>query len=187
MTKEQFYETLSRYIQRLDFLGKKVVTVGELWKLLEKKGLSRQRIGYWLKENDFVRLGRRKVGKSRVAEYLLSKEALGKIRKKNRKGFKCYHCNWEGYYDLQPDEVLQDGSMVVKIDDKDGWKICYCPKCNRQDYRVYLNTELDVKKLKNRVVFEARRVNTRGELVESGEGYFGRGMLERPDNLKGKW
>lgn len=195
MDRLEMLQILGRYIQTKVLSGKPMVTIRELWELV-KGGLSRDSIGWWLRQQGFEKASRRIKEGKRSREWFLTQEGIEKVKKGNRRGFRCYnveHTDKKGkridfYYDLLPDEELVDnGSMVVKITDKNNWKIAYCPLCNLEDHRVYLNVTLDPKKIKKPVVFEARGVSPRGDLIEGGEGYRGPGMLDTPDNLKGQW
>ena len=82
--------------------------------------------------------------------------------------------------------------MVVKIKDREDWRICYCPEkktCNREDHKVYYNLEgTKGKRLKKKVVFSARKVTPQGSIDRYPEAvHHGPGMLDTPSNLKGQW
>lgn len=189
MDKLEIFNKFGRYVQRKVLSGKPLVTVKELWELIKSRELSLDKIGWWLRRQGFQKLGRRVKDEQRSREWFLNKEGIEVVKKKNRLGFKCYHCGWTGYYDLLPDEQFAVGSssMIEKIGDREQWKICYCPVENREDIRVHLNITLDGRKLKKRVAFSARKVNPQGVLVDERTGYHGPGCLDIPDNLKGQW
>lgn len=192
MKKLQASDTISRYLQRLELAGKRLsFTVKELWELLKKRELTRQQIGFWLHQQGFEKLGRKREGKSLTQSYHLTPEALKLVKKGNRKGFKCYRCGWTGYYDLQPDEEFAPGSssIIQKIGEPDNWKCCFCPNCDVEDTRAHYSIEVskDVRRLKEKVAFSARKLNRFGGIVDPRRVYNGPGMLDWPDNLKGKW
>lgn len=161
--KERAKELLADHLQKLDSLGKKVVTVKELAELVNE---SRQKVGYWLKEKGFEKLRRRKkVGKTKIAQYFLTSRALEGLKKPVRMGFYCSHCGWQGYYDLLSDEKYESGGYIVKKNDPKDWKAACHRKCGQRSHRVTYDKNLDPSKLKEKVVF-----TTGGKDVFPGPG-----------------
>lgn len=113
------------------------------------------------------------------------------MKKASRKGFKCCFHNpeWTGYYDLPADEkIIGNGSKIIKKNNPDDEKICYCPECNNETHRAYYDPKLSSKGLKNKIVFKVSGYDFEGRwLGNPSEGYPGPGALEVPDNLKGEW
>lgn len=158
--KERAKVILTEELLRLENLGRRVFTVKQLAEFVNE---SRQRIGYWLKEKGFEKLGRKRIGKAKTTKYFLSQGALENLKKPRRMGFYCSRCGFKGYYDLQSDEKLEGTSYIVKKNDPEDFKLAYCPDCNRMDRWASYSKDLDPKELKRKVVFTARPVkNTRG-------------------------
>lgn len=157
-----------------------------------KVGLLMKKLGF--KTIRFYEQGKRTRGyeleKERVEEL---KEKVKKVSKgrSSRKGFKCYFHKpyWEGFYDLQADEkIIGNGSRIVKVNDPQNEKLCYCPVCNQGGHRAYYDPLLNVKGLKNRIVFKVSGHDFEGRwLGNPTGGYYGKGMLDWPDNLRGEW
>lgn len=193
MNKLEIFNKFGRYVQRKVLSGKPLVTVRELWQLIKEGHISPQMIGYWLKEQGFGRIRAKRAGKGFTTEYFLNKEGIEIVRKKNRIGVKCgYSCGWTGYYDMLPEEEFAVGSSsyIEKIGHPEQWKLMYCKACNREDHWAHYNIEAtkNVRKLKDKVIFSARKINIRGDLARGDEGSFeGPGCLGVPDNLKGPW
>ncbi|GAI25123.1 unnamed protein product, partial [marine sediment metagenome] len=56
-------------------------------------------------------------------------------------------------------------------------------------HRVHFSLEVtkNVKGLKNRVAFSARKINPQGDLADTREGYHGLGMMEGGSLYDGKY
>lgn len=105
---------------------------------------------------------------------------------RRRLGFKCYHCNWEGYVELKWYEDLKPTSttIIAHKDDRSGEKdkICYCPECDDQSRRANFIKSLNPWKLKEKVVFSAKEMSLGAGLEGSGEGGMeGLGLYEGED------
>lgn len=178
--KERAKEILSDYLLKLGTLGRKIFTVKELSDLA---GETRQRVGWWLRQKGFEKLGKKRIGKAKITKYFLDSRALEVLKKKKpaRMAFWCEHCNGVFYYDLHSDERFEPSSgFIIKKADPQNSKCCYCPECDRMDRRLsyspYLSEDIDMAQIKREVVFSARPVKVdRSRAIVSGGPLFPKG------------